>query len=310
MEPGHKYADPAPACLFARNLTARLYGNFVILSPSLDHDFTPLADEVGRATREATTAHLITQHPGTPWDAPRATFSLQYYDQQYLDFVGLQTGHNIGNRAWCAQHAIEWTLDLYRHEPCKPVVNLEAMYDGQGQKAWQAVDARSLGWRSWLSGAMGYTYGAGDMACDAPQGSGGIWTWVRDPEKHDYWQKALQWESAFQMQYLHDFLAQIAWWRLEPAHELIRNQPDDVVRRMVLARTAAGDLALAYLPDNEALEVDMSGFPAPLTARWFDPIHGQMQEPAERVENTRVHRFTPPSKGEWVLLLVGPPGRP
>ena len=41
---------------------------------------------------------------------------------------------------------------------------------------------------------------------------------------------------------------------------------------MVLAKTAASDLAVAYLPDNEAIEVDMSSFPAPLVTRWFDPV--------------------------------------
>ena len=93
------------------------------------------------------------------------------------------------------------------------------MYDAQGTNGWRAFDARSLGWRTWLSGAMGYTYGAGDLPPKVPQGSGALWKWVTDPEKYDYWKKALQWESAFQMQYLHDFLSAIEWWRLEPAHE-------------------------------------------------------------------------------------------
>jgi hypothetical protein len=150
---------------------------------------------------------------------------------------------------------------------------------------------------------MGYTYGAGDLPPKVPQGNGALWKWVTDPEKYDYWGKALQWESAFQMQYLHDFLATIDWWRLEPAHEWIRNQPADVTRRMVLAKTAAGDLAVAYLPDNEAVEVDMSRFPAPVTVRWFDPVRGHYTPAAQAIENRGVHRFAPPATGDWVLLL-------
>jgi hypothetical protein len=38
-------------------------------------------------------------------------------------------------------------LVIYRHEPHEPVINLEAMYDGQGEKGWQAVDARSPAWQ-------------------------------------------------------------------------------------------------------------------------------------------------------------------
>jgi hypothetical protein len=282
---------------------ARLHGDFVIFSPSFDSEFMPLANEVGRAAREATATHLITQHPGTPWNQPTPTFSVQYYDQPYLDLAAVQTGHNGGNRQWCAHHAIEWNLHLYRREPHKPVVNLEAMYDAQGEKGWQAVDARSLAWRSWLSGAMGYTYGAGDLPPKVPRGSGALWMWVTDPKKYDYWEKALQWESAFQMQHLHDFLAAIDWWRLEPAHELVCSQPEDVTRRMVLAKAAAGDLAVAYLPDNDAIEVDMSRFPAPLVARWFDPVRGHYTPVPRNIENKGLHRFVPPASGDWVLLL-------
>ena len=303
MEPVHRYPGAGEACLFARNIVARLFGNFVIFSPSFDSEFMPLADEVGRAAREATSVHLITQHPGTPWNQPIPTFSTQYYDQPYLDFVGVQTGHNAGNRNWCAHHAIEWNLHLYRHEPHKPVINLEAMYDARGENGWQAVDARSLAWRTWLSGAMGYTYGAGDLPPKVAQGSGAVWMWVTDPQKYDYWEKVLHWDSAFQMQYLHDFLAAIEWWRLEPAHELIRNQPDEVIHRMVLAKAAVGDLAVAYLPDNDVIEMDMSVFPAPLIVRWFDPVSGRYTSVTGSIENKATHRFAPPVKGDWVLLL-------
>jgi len=303
MEPVSRYPEPSKACLFARNIVARLFGNFVAFSPSFDSKVMPLANEVGRATREATAVHLITQHPGTPWNQPTPTFSDEYYDQPYLDFVGVQTGHNGGHLDWCAHHAIEWNLHLYRHEPHKPVINLEAMYDAQGTKGWRAVDARSLAWRTWLSGGMGYTYGAGDVPPKIPQGSGAIWKWVTDPQKYDYWKKALQWDSAFQMKYLHDFLAGIQWWRLEPAHTLIRNQPHDIMRRMVLAKSATGDLAVAYLPDNEAIEIQTSSFPAPVVARWFDPVKGRFTSEPGTAENRGTHRFVAPAKGDWVLLL-------
>lgn len=303
METPKRYPESAAACLFARNIVARLHGNFVMFSPSFDSNFMPLADEVGRATRDATAVHLITQHPGTPSRDPIPTYTMKYYDQPYLDFTGVQSGHNQGNRERCAHHASAWMLHAYRHQPHKPVINLEAMYDGLGEKAWQAVDARSHAWLSWLSGAKGYTYGAGDVAPKVARGNGGLWKWITDPKKYDYWEKALQWESAAQMQYLYDFLAAIEWWRLEPAPELIRNQPEAWARRMVLARLPGRDYAVAYLPDNEAIEVDLSGFSAPLAVRWFDPIRGQFAPVGAGVKNEGVHRFTPPARGEWVLAL-------
>ena len=33
---------------------------------------------------------------------------------------------------------------------------------------------------------------AGDVPPIVPQGSGALWKWVTDPEKNDYWEKALQ----------------------------------------------------------------------------------------------------------------------
>jgi hypothetical protein len=90
---------------------------------------------------------------------------------------------------------------------------------------------------------------------------------------------------------------------LEPAHELIRHQPDDVTRRMVLAKTSAGDLAVAYLPDNEAIEIDVSAFPTPLQARWFDPVQGRYTAIPDRIENKGIRRLSPPGQGDWVLLL-------
>ena len=177
------------------------------------------------------------------------------------------------------------------------------MYDGHGENGWQAVDARSLAWRSWLSGAKGYTYGAGDTASKVPKGSGGLWKWVTDREKYDFWEKAIQWESAFQMQYLHDFLASFEWWNLEPAHQLIRNQLDDVTCRMVLAKVAGRDFAVAYLPNNDGIEVDLSAFSRPVSARWFDPVRNKGLPVSGTIKNQGVHRFASPSKGEWVLVI-------
>jgi len=107
MEPVERYPEPVAACLFARNIVARLFGNFVIFSPSFDSKFMPLADEVGLATRQATAVHLITQHPGTPSRESTPLWTMQYYDRPYLDIAGVQTGHNGGNRQRCAQQTLD-----------------------------------------------------------------------------------------------------------------------------------------------------------------------------------------------------------
>jgi hypothetical protein len=69
------------------------------------------------------------------------------------------------------------------------------------------------------------------------------------------------------------------------------------------ATRATGDLAVAYLPDNDAIELDVSVFPSPLAARWFDPVNGRYTSVAGRIENRGAHRFARPANGDWVLLL-------
>lgn len=150
---------------------------------------------------------------------------------------------------------------------------------------WQAFERRiRAAWRSWLSGAKGCTYGAGESTPKVTTGNGGIWTWVTNPDQHD-------------------FLSAIKWWRLEPAPELIRSQPEPWTHRRVLARSPERDSAVACLPDNEAIEVDLAAFSVPLAVRWFDPVRGRFAPESDRVKTPGVHRLAPPAKGDWVLAL-------
>jgi hypothetical protein len=306
MEPVSRYPKVADAQSFARYLAARLFGNFVIFSPSFDSPYIELGDAVGRAVRETTTVHLITQHPNTPSGQATNVTAEQYFDKEYLDFSGDQSGHNGGNRERCATQAINWSLHLYQRTPTKPVINLEAMYDAQGKGAWTADDARSLAYRSWLSGALGYTYGAGETDRKVPGGSGGLYRWVDDPQKYDHWQKVIDWPSAWQMSYLRAFFGAIEWWRLEPAHDIIHNQPASVLQHRVLAKSDKGDFAVAYLPDENPITLDMARFPNSMRGRWFNPTKNEWHA----INGNLAHEIvtlSPPGPGDWVLLLQATP---
>lgn len=299
---GFGAAQRPPA--FARYLAGRLAGHLVIFSPSMDQRYDAQNDEAGARLRALTT-HLVTQHPGTHFETAK-----RYHDAGYADFSGLQTGHHAGNLARAYSAARDWTLELWQRPPIKPVINIEAMYDALGSDqgpAWREQDARKLGWITWLAGSRGYTYGAGDVPPKVPAGAGGVWRFNTDPAGYDYWRKALAWPSAGQMTHLRDFFAGIAWWRLEPTPDLVRNQVDDVTRKFAVSRSAAGDLLVAYLPENTEIALDLRGMAAGLTGRWFNPVTGRSVAVTESLApNPHVTLRRPAAWSDAVLLLRRP----
>jgi hypothetical protein len=239
---------------FARNLTARFMGNFVVFAQQYDRAYSPVGDKVGAAIRDVTHFHLITNHP--PFFEDRnhdgANNSIQtaeeFYDQPYLDFSGNQPGAGwtkwpIFDNALAAQNAIEWNLRLYNRKPHKPLIVSESVYDSsirhdpdhryhkQVKNIYLPRMARSAAYWSMLSGSAGYSFGVGQTFTWGPRkisGQCGDWNW----------QTALDKPSSFEMMYMKNFFSAIEWWRLAPDHALILNQAEPWVERMVLARTA------------------------------------------------------------------------
>jgi len=304
MEPVSRYPEPAAAVPFARWLAARLSGLGVVFSPSFDSPAMELGNAVGAAIREVTDRHLITQHPGTPAGKPTPVWSEAYAARDYLDFHGVQTGHNGGRVNLVLRQARDWNLALHRREPAKPVINLEAMYEANGERAWRAVDARQAGWLSLLSGAAGYTYGAGETERKVPGGHGGLYAWCNDPAADDHWRKVLDWPGASAMQHLAEFFAELPWWSLIPAPERLLDEPDEPQAKAALALDPAQGLVVVYLPVSRAVTIDVRGLQPLPAAQWFEPTTGAWSPADVRGDNGRVS-FHPPDNGDWVLR-IGP----
>lgn len=298
MEPVSRYPKPETATLFARNIVARLYGNFVLFSPSFDSNERQVAlgNAVGKALREATDVHLITQHPATSLKT-----TMEYYEQDYLDFVGVQTGHAGGRRDVVYAHALEWNLVAYNVENHKPVVNMEAFYDAAGTTdqlpakfRGTALDARAVGYISLLTGAKGYTYGAY-----------GLWNWQTD-ESHPYvWRKAMAFPSSMHMMHMHDFFAAIEWWKLEPASDVVKNAGRTPTDAIVLAKAATSDLAVAYTSNAERIDIDLSKLRV-THFQWHNPVTGLAEKTAAVTSGV----FTKPSGWEDAVLLLWSPRAP
>ena len=286
---------------FITYLTGRLSPYMVILSPSFDQRYDPELEKVGEELKKIN-LHLVTQHSGTHYETNQA-----YRDSPSVDFSGLQTGHQRGNLINAYRSARTWTLDMWNSYPVKPVINIETMYDGYGHNEaenWREKDVRKLGWIAWLSGSMGYTYGAGMVPPRVPEGAGGVWAFNLDSTTYDFWRNAMNWDSANQMTVMKEFFESIEWWRLAPAHELVLNQAENDTLKMVVSVTKERDLLLAYLPDNPVIKLDLSDFKETITGKWLNPINGDYYEISRSVVPSEIVSFLRPEDLEDALLIL------
>jgi hypothetical protein len=268
----------AEAQIFAQNVAARYYGNFVIYSPGFDNtlpDNSGIINAVGNAlgnnSSVLTPRQLVTNHSAGASDVSLYTTYLQ--SQPWLAFELYQSGSPGSSQAdeltKITDRASSMASILYGATPTKPVINGEAVYPGQQTvNDWvpnhTPYRARQTAYYSMLSGAMGYTMGTcgvvdwgvghGSVGCNASP----LWTWTSpDPTLTAKTMKAMK--SAFQSIY---------WEHLKPEPSRIQlltninNQPNvnqapfTADTKSVLAFDGVGAI-LAYLP-NENIGIRIS----------------------------------------------------
>lgn len=297
---------------FARQFVGRYYGNHVIFSPDFDKNYASHFNDMGTKVREATSRHLISQHPNTPsisTSPDTNSTANSFYTQTYLDFSMNQSGHHSGAINNVAKAARVWNLALYNKsaDPKKPVINVEAYYEGDPSATSSAykgtaANVRLGAYYSWLSGSLGFTNGVL-----------GLWNWGKvsggisvNPTT------AMARTSTDHLEYLVELLSPLEWWKLIPAHDLIGNQSTTESTKMVLAKASDGSFAMAYLPNNTSIQVALGSFPGSLKSRWFNPTTGTFSAGESGIANSGSKTFTRPTSGstDWVLLLERETGTP
>ncbi len=283
-EPRTRYPAVDDAWGFARWLMARLYGDPVMVSPSFDSPWMELADTIGRRLAQLAPHHLVTQHPGTPSGQPGHIWAERYYSADYLAYAGCQTGHNNGRLPLCFRQATGWIQRLYRMNPTKPVINLEAIYETDESPAYSAHSARGCGYLSMLSGAAGYTYGSD------------LYVWHTDPSKPDYWRRVLARPGTLQMGVMRSVWERAGWPHLKPSPDFVANNPADLLARCAAAIHSDERTALVYLPQSCAVRLQSGWEQA--RGIWISPLTGR-NVPASGA----VVQWAPPAEGDWVLQL-------
>jgi hypothetical protein len=279
METPYRYPAPEQVAVLSRYVAARYSSFAVIFSPSFDsgiHEAETVA--AADAIREAAPANLVTMHMGTG-------VGPHFHAADWLSFDMYQSGHNAGNRARQSARATGMAAEILALAPRKPIVNGEAIYEGD---LGGAYDVRRTGWLSFLSGAVGYTAGINE-----------VYAWEEDATaKMDV-------PSSGQISLLARFLRAVPWWSLEPAPRRILNQPHDRERLMAFALSADRSLGIAYLPGNRAIELDLKGCAASYHALWLNPATGSMLAGASVAASNKA-TLTAPDERDWALVLATP----
>lgn len=143
-------------------------------------------------------------------------------DETVLDFDMLQTGHGgffgyaspYGVWQATAANTVSKVMAAYSKTPAMPVVLGEVTYEGHMQTNGAEVQ-RQVYWSSMLSGAAGFTYGAG-----------GIWQMnsaIERGAEYEFtpWFEAMKLPGAAQLATGKKLLEQYRWWLFEPHPEWV-----------------------------------------------------------------------------------------
>jgi hypothetical protein len=199
-------------------------------------------------------------------------------------------------------------LQAYGQSPSMPVFMAEANYEFENNLGLEAGPTTPLILRRqqyWalLSGASGQLYGNAH-------------TWQLLDSS---WKAQLNTPGAVQMAHVRTLFEPRAWYQLVPdtTHEVVTagygtfssSGPVGANDYVTAARTADGRLAMAYVPSERTVTVDMTQLSAPATARWFDPAGGVFVSIAgSPFANVGLSGFTTPGTNaggdnDWILVL-------
>jgi hypothetical protein len=184
----------------------------------------------------------------------------------------------------------EVALREYGRRPALPFVLGESQYEGsRGNDAGTPRQVRRQAYWALLSGAAGHAYGS-ELYAFPPN-----------------WRAVLRYPGGGQMRHVAALFGGLAWWRLVPdrPHRVVVAGRGAFGRDDYVTAAVADDrsLLVAYLPARRTIAVDLSELAGrAAAARWFDPRTGATRS-AGRSSAPSVRSFTPPSDGDWVLVV-------
>jgi hypothetical protein len=101
------------------------------------------------------------------------------------------------------------------------------------------------------------------------------------------------------------FFANVEFWRLQAAPEVLARQPgvNDPQARIAAARTDTKDMVIIYTPSERNVSVRFSFVPPNCKAQWLNPRTG-LEAPAIGVVTMQTIEFPTPDAGDWLMVLT------
>lgn len=195
----------------------------------------------------------------------------------------------------------------YNGTPPRPVVMLEANYEGEHNPGGPPADAQVLRRQEYwtmLSGAAGQLYG-------------NHYTWGF---QYGPWAPHIDTPGAAEVTVMVKLFTSLRWYDLVPDqdHRLVTSGYGEPASTGLVAEsdyvtaaiTSDGSTAIVYLPSPRPITVDLTRFPGPVTARWFDPTNGTFTAAASgTIPNAGTRSFDRDRANgagaqDWVLVLT------
>lgn len=231
----------------------------------------------------------------------------EFRSENWLDVVGYQSGHGDSDET------LQWIVtgppsEDWKKAPRQFYINMEPSYENHvayhSKRPHDAASVRrAMYWSLLNAPTAGVTYGGH-----------GVWGWddgSGPPVDHPNsgtplpWHDALLMDGAEQVRYLVDAFDSIGWWTLRPSPELLGVQPGerDVHNHILISKSVANDLVVAYTPQGEAVVVKMAGLSPQLRGIWYNPRDGDVEAAEVREVNGR-RVYEAPGDGDWLLVMA------
>ncbi|HEY3496945.1 MAG TPA: DUF4038 domain-containing protein [Polyangiaceae bacterium] len=248
------------------------------------------ADPSGEATKVRAFAVRLNEivgdrHPITAHNQPESYATTAWPNESWLDLenVYYPAPEQTYDRAQAA----------YQRAPTRPFFHIESRYENENSTG---QGLRSVPYYTVLGGGMGATFG------NCP-----VWHFGSAPSwcNRGDWRAALNDPGAASMRVMHDLFRSRAFQLLVPdfSNGIIAAGAQTGGNRAVAAAASDKRTIIAYLPSQRAVTIRMDRLSGTSANAWWVNAATGASTAAGTHATTGVRDFTPPSSGDWVLVI-------